>query len=104
MRHKPKRTWLVALVIAVGALTCAGLVITPYVKAQTTTTGSIAGKVTDPSGAVVPDAKVSLRDVDKGSAQETKANKDGVYRFDLLAPGNYSVSATSSGFQTTTRP
>jgi len=104
MRHKPKGTWLLALVVAAGGLTSAGLVITPCAKAQTTTTGSIAGKVTDPSGAVVPDAKVSLRDVDKGSAQETKANKDGVYRFDLLAPGNYSVSATSSGFQTTTRP
>jgi len=103
MRHTPKKTWLVALFIALGAFTPAGLLITPSVKAQTTTTGSIAGKVTDPSGAVVPDAKVDLQDLDRGGTQETKANKDGSYRFDLLQPGHYSVSATSSGFQTTTR-
>jgi Carboxypeptidase regulatory-like domain len=103
MRHSGKRTWLVALVIALGASASAGLVVTPCVKAQTTTTGSVAGKVTDPSGAVVPDAKVDLRDLDRGVIQETKASKDGFYRFDLLLPGNYSVSATSSGFQTSTR-
>ena len=103
MRHTRKRTWLVALVIALGAFSSAGLVVAPSVKAQTTTSGTIVGKVTDPSGAVVPDAKVELRDLEKGTAQETKANKDGSYRFDLLLPGNYSVSATSAGFQTTTR-
>jgi Carboxypeptidase regulatory-like domain len=104
MRHTFTRTWLVALFIAVGAFISAGLVGAPPVKAQTTSTGSIAGKVTDPSGAVVPDAKVDLKDLDRGGTQETKTNKDGGYRFDLLPPGNYSVSATSGGFQTTTRP
>jgi outer membrane receptor protein involved in Fe transport len=103
MRYTRKRTWLPGLVIALGAFASAGWVVTPSVKAQTTTTGSIAGKVTDPSGAVVPDAKVNLRDLDRGIGQEAKANKDGTFRFDLLPPGNYSVSATSSGFQTTTR-
>src|ERR1700757_3190267 len=104
MRHTPKKTRLAGLFIALGAFTLAGLVVAPSVKAQTTTTGSIVGKVTDPSGAVVPDAKVDLQDLDKGSSQEIKTNKDGVYRFDLLPPGRYSVSATSGGFQTTTRP
>src|SRR5258706_7824870 len=103
MRHTRKRTWLVALVIALGAFTSAGLVMSSSVKAQTTTSGGIVGKITDPSGAVVPDAKVDLRDLERGVAQEAKANKDGTYRFDLLLPGNYSVSATSAGFQTTTR-
>src|SRR5258708_35234514 len=102
MRHTRKRTWLVALVIALGAFTSAGLVMTSSVKAQTTTSGRIVGKITDPSGAVVPDAKVDLRDLERGTAQEAKANKDGTYRFDLLLPGKYSVSATSAGFQTTT--
>src|ERR1700730_8855774 len=104
MRHTFTRTWLVALFIAVGAFISAGLVGAPPVKAQTTSTGSIAGKVTDPSGAVVPDAKVDLKDLERGGTQETKTNKDGTYRFDLLLPGKSSVSATSTGFQTTTRP
>lgn len=45
--------------------------------AQTSTTGDIAGVVTDPSNAVVPDAKLSLRDNAKGATQESKSNKTG---------------------------
>ncbi len=71
--------------------------------AQTSTTGDVAGTVTDPSGATVPDAKVSLTDETKGTTQETKTNKDGVYHFYLLSPGPYTVTATATGFQTFSR-
>jgi hypothetical protein len=70
--------------------------------AQTSTTGDVAGVVTDPSNAVVPDAKVSLRDNTKGSTQETKTNKDGAYHFYLLSPDPYTISVTAAGFDTTT--
>ena len=60
--------------------------------------------VTDPSGSVVPDATVTLKDQTKGATQEAKTGAQGTYRFYLLTPGPYTVSVTASGFQTTTRP
>jgi hypothetical protein len=71
--------------------------------AQTTTTGDIAGVVTDPSNAVVPDAKVTIKDNTKGTVQETKTNKDGSYHFYLLSPDPYTIAVTAPGFETTAR-
>jgi hypothetical protein len=71
--------------------------------AQTTTTGDIAGSVTDPTGAVVPDVKISLKDLARGATTETRTTRDGAYRFYLLSPGDYSVTATAAGFQTVSR-
>src|ERR1700727_2011700 len=68
-------------------------------SAQTQTTGEITGVVTDQSGAAVPNAKITLKDDAKGTTTTTETNKDGVYHFQLLIPSNYTVSATSSGFQ-----
>jgi hypothetical protein len=67
--------------------------------AQTQTTGEITGVVTDPSGAVVGKAKVTLQDNAKGSTQSAETNKEGVYRFQLLNPSQYTITVTSSGFQ-----
>lgn len=70
------------------------------VSAQTPTTGAITGVVTDPSGAVVPNARVALKDNDRGTTQETHTSTAGVYRFYLLMPGNYTVTVSASGFAT----
>src|SRR5580692_4415592 len=78
------------LAVAVSAL---------QLSAQTQTTGEITGVVTDQSGAAVPNAKITLKDDAKGTTTTTETNKDGVYHFQLLIPSNYTVSATSSGFQ-----
>ncbi|MGC1685192.1 MAG: TonB-dependent receptor, partial [Candidatus Acidiferrales bacterium] len=72
-------------------------------KAQTQTTGDIVGTITDPSNAVVPDAKINLKDNGKGNSQDTKTNKEGNYRFYLLSPGSYTVSVTAGGFETEVR-
>lgn len=85
------------------ALLVAVLVGSTRLAAQTSTTGDVAGVVTDQSGATVPDAKVSLTDETKGITQETKTNKDGVYHFYLLSPGPYTVTVTATGFQTFSR-
>jgi len=71
--------------------------------AQTNNTGDVAGVVTDQSSAVVPDAKVTLKDNQKGGTQDSKTNKDGAYRFSLLSPGTYTISATAPGFSTESR-
>jgi hypothetical protein len=72
--------------------------------AQTQSTGDITGAVTDPSGGLVPGAKVTLKDETKGSTQDTTTNRDGAYRFYLLPPGPYTVTVTATGFSTQTAP
>jgi len=60
--------------------------------------GNVQGTVQDPKGSVIPKATVTLMNVDTGVTQSAVSNASGVYRFDSLAPGNYTVSATAQGF------
>src|SRR6266404_4545175 len=68
-------------------------------NAQTTTSGGLTGVVTDSSGAVVPDAKIEVRDTTRGTFQTAKTDGDGVYRFFLLAPGRYTLTVSHPGFR-----
>ena len=71
--------------------------------AQTGTTGDLTGVVTDPTGAVMYNVKVQLRDVQQGGTREANTNEVGVYRFSLLPPGSYDISINATGFQPVTR-
>lgn len=64
------------------------------------TSGSINGAVVDPSGAVIPNATVTITDLDRGGAVTTTTNAQGLYNRTQLANGRYSVAASASGFQT----
>ena len=70
---------------------------------QSVTSGDIAGVVSDPSGAVVPNAKVTVTNDNTGVTHTTTSNGEGFYRFSFLQPGPYTLSIASQGFQTTTR-
>jgi hypothetical protein len=72
---------------------------TTWVFAQSLTSGDLAGTVTDPSGAVVPNASVTLKSNESGSTQTRPTNAQGYYRFSLLGPGTYTISVSASGFQ-----
>jgi Carboxypeptidase regulatory-like domain len=61
---------------------------------------NLQGTVTDPSGAVVPGATVTLTNSATGVSQKTTAGPEGVYRFVSVAPGTYQVSTSASGFAT----
>ncbi len=67
------------------------------------TTGNIEGTVTDPNGAIVPNASVTAVSTGTtvGYNQTVTANADGYYRFSQVQVGTYEVTATASGFQTT---
>lgn len=65
--------------------------------------GTITGVVHDASGAVVPGAHVTLTDTDTGLVLQKQADGSGIYDFSPIKIGNYSVSATASGFETTTQ-
>jgi carboxypeptidase family protein/TonB-dependent receptor-like protein len=71
--------------------------------AQTTASGGLTGVVTDPSGAIVPDARVELTDDFKGTTQTTATDRGGVYRFFFVAPGKYALIVTHGGFQNESR-
>src|SRR6516162_1657285 len=71
--------------------------------AQTTTSGGLAGVITDPSNAAVPDANVEIRDAAKGTVQTVKTDREGVFQFFFLPPGRYTLSVTHDGFQEASR-
>ena len=61
---------------------------------------TLTGVVSDPSGSVVANAKVTLRDALSGSLRDTVTNSDGYYTFASVPVGTYSVSVEVAGFQT----
>lgn len=64
---------------------------------------SISGVVKDPSGAVVSNAKVTLRNEDTSFERTTTTNDSGFYTVTNIAPGYYSVSVEATGFKKSTR-
>jgi hypothetical protein len=62
-------------------------------------TGSLSGRVTDQSGAVVPGASVQLRNLATGVQQSAEANHAGLYRFPAMMPGTYSIATSFKGFR-----
>ena len=62
-------------------------------------TASITGTVTDPSGTVVPDARVTALDVNRSTSSVTQTNTAGIYVFPRITPGEYEVSVELQGFR-----
>jgi hypothetical protein len=65
----------------------------------TTSTGNINGTVTDPSGAAVPGAKVTITRIDTGGTTSVTTNNSGFYNSGSINPGTYSVKVEAKGFQ-----
>jgi hypothetical protein len=86
----------------VSALVASAL-LAAGVNAQTMTSGALTGVITDSSGAVLPDVHVEIKDSAKGTVQSTRTDRQGIYRFVFLSPGNYAVRVTHVGFQETSR-
>jgi hypothetical protein len=93
MRFWPVRSSLFSVLLFLS------LSFSNELNAQTTTSGGLAGVVTDPSNAVVPSADVEIKDNAKGTTQSTKTDREGVYRFFFLAPGRYTLTVTHAGFR-----
>ena len=62
--------------------------------------GVITGTVTDPTGAVVPNASVTITNVGTNISQSTTTGSDGSYRFSLVPPGTYAVEIKAANFST----
>src|ERR1700692_4354673 len=61
--------------------------------------GGILGTITDPSGAAVPNAKVTIIDQRKGTKEETVTNDSGNYSVTHLIPDTYTVHVEGPGFK-----
>jgi hypothetical protein len=86
-----------------GAVIVAG-VMAPGVATAQTERGSVLGKIADTTGAVVPNATVTLVNDATGVMLTTTANSAGEYSFQDLNPGSYTLTATVKGFEKFVRP
>ncbi len=98
MRRNPlflfRRDWVGAWL---GAALLLSVLVPVSLRAQTGL-GTILGRVTDHSGAVVPGATVTSRNEDTNVSSVTQANGAGDYVFPNLIPGNYEVTVKQQGF------
>jgi outer membrane receptor protein involved in Fe transport len=62
--------------------------------------GGIVGQVTDESGAAVPGATVTVKNVNTGATRDAVTNEEGLYRFASMPIGTYSITVAKSGFGT----
>ena len=74
------------------------IALTMSVLAQQAATSTIEGVVVDPAGAVVPGAKVTVRNVDTAFTRENVTDGSGIFRLPGLPPGTYQLSASATGF------
>jgi hypothetical protein len=74
------------------------VLLAPLAMAQSTS--RLNGSVSDPSGASVPGAKVTLSATATGFQRTTTSNGEGLYQFVDVPPGNYKLEATAKGFAT----
>jgi len=65
--------------------------------------GSVTGKVTDPNGAAIPGATVTIKNIETNSETTATTNDEGTYNFPLLQPGKYTLTVTQQGFNTAVR-
>ena len=89
------------VVLLVVALCCL-LALTPSaLLAQAASTGTVAGTVTDPSGAAVAGAGVTLVDPSTNDSRKTTTNETGRYLFANVPPGTYNLTINKTGFRVT---
>jgi outer membrane receptor protein involved in Fe transport len=95
--EKMSRQWVGFLTVCVVVLS-----LTVSARAQVTT-GTIVGTVQEQSGAVIPGARVTVTNIEKGTSLVFTTDQNGYYNAPFLIPGTYQVRVAKSGFQTAVR-
>jgi hypothetical protein len=85
-----------------GMMLCSILSVATLVSAQTAST-SLRGIIKDPSGALVPDAKVTLENKANGATLSATSGNTGFYVFSQIPPAHYSITVSASGFANQTK-
>src|SRR5437588_5758951 len=90
-------SFFLGLAISIGLVVC---LCATKSRAQTASSGSVTGQVTDPQGAVVAGADVALLDATTNTTRAAVTNDGGRYSFPVVQPGVYDITITKSGFKT----
>ena len=93
-KSKALMLWYTKATISIAIL----LMLLPAMHAQVTAT--LNGTVTDPSGGVIPNAKIALTNDATGETRGSVTNSDGFFAYPALLSGTYSVRVEASGFKT----
>jgi hypothetical protein len=71
----------------------------PFTFSQSITTADAVGVITDSTGAVVPGATVTIKSTESGETRSVTSNDQGQYRFPLMKPGEYVLTASAKGLK-----
>jgi hypothetical protein len=87
--------------LAARAILLTGCLLLPIVRFATaqSTTADITGTVTDPTGAILPNATVTLTNLGTKEVRTAQTTASGDYTFTQLGPGTYSIQVSQSGFK-----
>ena len=86
------------LITGILSVLVVAAVMAPSLMAQSLISGDLTGTVTDPSGAVVAGASVTLKSDAQGTTRTSTTGSNGTFRFSLLPPGNYTITVTAPNF------
>ena len=89
--------WLLGILLALGFLLAA------TTGSAQVVTGTISGRVTDPTGAVIPGATVQIQNIETGFSRNVQTDDGGRYEARNLPVGSYSITAQQAGFRTEVR-
>jgi hypothetical protein len=78
---------------------CGLVILSAMITAQAQFRAGIQGTISDSSGALVPGAKVTLKDLETGKTQEVTSSDEGFYRITGLAPGRYELTVEKQGYK-----
>ncbi len=96
MTHIIMRSWRACLCVL-------AMLIVPLMSFSQSTRGGMAGTITDSTGAVIPGAKIVVKQTQTGAKYQTVSSSAGAYRFPELALGRYDVTISAAGFNTANR-
>jgi hypothetical protein len=100
VKNRIPLTWLVVLSLC-GVF--AAWMASPQAALAQQVTATITGRITDPSGAAVVNAKVTATSVERGTQSTTTTNADGYFNLQYLVVGAYNVRVENAGFQAATQ-
>ncbi|PYS61055.1 MAG: hypothetical protein DMF74_17095 [Acidobacteria bacterium] len=96
------RSRLIEPAVRLTLCLAACLALASLAQAQTETTGSFQGSVSNKSGAPIPGATIEIKNVESGVQRSRASDKDGKFVESLLGPGEYEITISAQGYKSRT--